>query len=162
MTKKIEDKYNTSEVLYDVDLTKYYDDEDDFEVVFDDLKEYLDYCISQIDSYIYVVHGSIGGWSGRVEGYMLKHVNNCNNILWYISDSEEPHHVTILNNGVIELLTRHHDGSNSYTFKPLCNLSCRELRSFISTEDKEYLREQGFKYLRTKAELLEALNELID
>ena len=159
---KIDKRLKASEVLYDVDLTKYYDDEDDCWYALDDLKNFLDYCIEEINTDNYIVFGALGLWSGSVEGYKFKNVESYDDIFYYIGNSEELTNVTVFNNGNVEISTSHHDGYNTYTFKPLCNMTVKELRSLIPVEDKDYLKENGFTYPRTKAELLDVLNEYVD
>ena len=160
MIKKIDKRLKASEVLYNVDISDYTDDDWMYEL--DNLKRFLDYCIDEIGTDNYIVFGALGLWSGRVSGYKFKRVHSYDDILWCVGRSEGITDVTIVNSGIVEIHTQHHDGCNSYTFKPLCNMTVKELRSLIPVEDKDYLRENGFTYPRTKAELLDVLNEYVD
>ena len=163
MIKKIDKRLKASEVLYNVDISDYTDAEYEYEYVIDELKDYLDYCISEINTDNYIVFGALGLWSGSVEGRAFKRIDSYDDIFWCVGRSEELTNVTVFNNGNVEISTSHHDGYNTYTFKPLCNMTVKELRVILAEiANPEYLRDHGFTYLRTKDRLLDALNEYVD
>ena len=66
---------------------------------------------------------------------------------------------TIYNNGVIELTSL--EPYAQFVFTPLPTMTCKELRELIRKEGLTVdLEDYGFKYLRTKSDILNALHTI--
>ena len=159
---KIAKRLKASKVLYNVDISDYTDDVWMYEL--DNLKRFLDYCIEELNTDNYIVFSALGLWSGSVEGYKFRRVYSHEDIFWCVGRSEELTNVTVFNSGIVEIHTQHHDGCNSYMFKPLCNMTVKELKALLTEIclKSDFLSDAEFKALKTKAELLDALDEWIE
>ena len=131
---------------------------EDLDIAWEDMVENFDIIYDQIKEDLFYIKGSSGLWNGEFFATpdQLIRIISMKDILNIMGDGVELAHLHIIvyNNYNIDFSYSHHDGTNSYQFISIENLSDKEildihhLNDYTDKDIKEFFEEYDLKWNR--------------